>query len=61
MASQEADLGHARTATSGFAALLTKLRPPRSPLALVERTSLVEELLGSRAPLIVVSAPAGSG
>lgn len=41
--------------------LLSKLRPPRPRVPLVERRALVE-LLGSRdEPLVVVSAPAGSG
>jgi len=38
-----------------------KLRPPRPTLALVERRSVVAGLAASRAPLVLVSAPAGAG
>ena len=39
----------------------TKLHLPRSPAHTVRRRRLVESLLGETAPLVVVSAPAGSG
>ena len=39
----------------------SKLRPPRPHVQLVARDAVVEKLLQSSEPLIVVSAPAGSG
>ena len=39
----------------------SKLRPPRPHVELVAREALVERLLQSSEPLVVVSAPAGSG
>ena len=39
----------------------SKLRPPRPHVQLVARDAVVEKLLQSSEPLVVVSAPAGSG
>jgi LuxR family maltose regulon positive regulatory protein len=39
----------------------SKLRPPRPHVELVVRAALVERMLASREPLVLVSAPAGSG
>ena len=61
MAILEADFTPGGMAAAGFAPLLTKLRPPRPSLDLVERTSLLNALHDARTPLIVVSGPAGSG
>ena len=44
-----------------FAPLDSKLRPPRPHVALVERRRVVQALLQTASPLVVVSAPAGSG
>ena len=45
----------------GFAPLLTKIRPPRPPLDLVDRTGMLDALQGAGTRLIVLSAAAGSG
>ena len=45
----------------GVPLLQHKLRPPRTYLALVQRRALVDRLLHLEAPLVVFSAPAGSG
>ena len=45
----------------GFRPLRSKLRPARSHLPLVHREALVDALARTRAPLILVSAPAGAG
>jgi LuxR family transcriptional regulator, maltose regulon positive regulatory protein len=45
----------------GFRPLKSKLRPARSHLPLVQRTALVDALSRTRAPLILISAPAGAG
>ena len=44
-----------------FQCLPSKLRPPRPHVELVAREALVATLLKSTAPLVLVSAPAGSG
>lgn len=57
----------ARTAGAGFVAppgfqpLPSTLHPPRTALELVVRHGLIATLSGSAAPLVLVSAPAGSG
>jgi len=51
----------ARGTALGFGCLPSKLRPPRAHVALVAREELVTTLLKSTEPLVVVSAPAGSG
>ncbi len=52
---------HARAAAPAFGCLPSKLRPPRPHVELVAREALVARLLKSTEPLVVVSAPAGSG
>ena len=49
------------SSTGGFRPLRSKLRPARSHLPLVPRVALVEALSRTRAPLILISAPAGAG
>ena len=51
----------ARGAPLDFQCLPSKLRPPRSHVALVPREALVATLLPSTEPLVLLSAPAGSG
>ncbi|HOX30856.1 MAG TPA: LuxR C-terminal-related transcriptional regulator [Spirochaetales bacterium] len=41
--------------------LATKTRPPRPPRSLIPRPALVERLRAARAPLVLISAPAGFG
>ena len=48
-------------AAPGVRCLPSKLRPPRPHVELVAREALVATLLTSTAPLVLVSAPAGSG
>ena len=50
-----------REAAAGFVALPAKLRPPRPHVALVPRLAAVTVLLRSREPLVLLSAPPGSG
>ncbi len=51
----------AHGAALGFRCLPSKLRPPRPHVELVAREALVATLLKSTEPLVLVSAPAGSG
>ena len=51
----------ARGAAPGLHCLPSKLRPPRPHVELVAREALVATLLKSTTPLVLVSAPAGSG
>ena len=53
--------GETRGAGSALRCPPSKLRPPRPHIQLVARETLVEKLLRSSEPLVVVSAPAGSG
>ena len=50
-----------RERAGGFQCLPSKLRPPRPHVELVAREALVATLLKSTEPLVLVSAPAGSG
>ena len=52
---------HTRGAAPAFGCLPSKLRPPRPHIELVAREALVAKLLKSTEPLVLVSAPAGSG
>ena len=52
---------HARAAAPAFGCLPSKLRPPRPHVELVAREALVAKLRKSTEPLVLVSAPAGSG
>jgi LuxR family maltose regulon positive regulatory protein len=58
-------MGSGRAQAGGVGSILqcppSKLRPPRPHVELVAREALVGRLLGSREPLVLVSAPAGSG
>jgi LuxR family maltose regulon positive regulatory protein len=51
----------AQAGSVAFAPLVSKLRPPRSHDALVERRHVVRQLLDSTAGVVLLSAPAGSG
>ena len=53
--------GETGGAGSPFRCPPSKLRPPRPHVELVAREALLEKLLQSSEPLVVVSAPAGSG